>query len=120
MTTCAMRALYWAPRILGILLAVFLSLFALDVFGGGYSPLQTIGALLLHLVPTFLVLVALAVAWRWEWIGAVLFGALAVLYLFMTWGRFPLGVYVSVSGPLALTGFLFLLNWIYRAELRAR
>ena len=114
------RVLFWTPRVLGILFAIFLSLFALDVFSEGYGLWQTIGALLLHLVPTFIVVIALVIAWRWEWFGAVLFSALAVFYVVWTWGRFPLGTYLSISGPLVLVGVLFLFNWIYRAQLRAR
>jgi len=29
----------------------------------------------------------------------------------MTWGRFPLSVYLVIAGPLALTGVLFLASW---------
>ncbi len=59
-------------------------------------------------------------AWRWEWIGAILFIALALFYLVWTGGRFPWIVYLLVIGPLVLMSVLFLLNWIYRAQLRTR
>jgi len=39
----------------------------------GYGFWETILALLIHLVPTGLVLVALAIAWRWDWAGTILF-----------------------------------------------
>jgi len=114
------QLLFWAPRILCLLFAVFMSVFALDVFGEGYGFWETMLALLMHLIPTALVLVVLAVAWRWEWVGAVLFGALAVFYVVWAWGRFPLSVYFVISGPMALIGVLFLFNWIHRAQLRTR
>jgi len=120
MTTSTKRVLLWTPRVLGILFAIFLSVFALDVFSEGYGLWRTIGALLLHLVPTFIVVIALIIAWRWEWVGAVLFSALAVFYVVWTWGRFPWVTYLSISGPLVLVGVLFLFNWIYRAQLRTR
>jgi hypothetical protein len=42
------------------------------------------------------------------------------LYIVTMWHRpFPWHVYVLMSGPLFLLGGLFLLNWVYRAELRA-
>ena len=75
------RILFWSPRGLGILIAVFVSLFALDVFAEGYSLWETIGALLMHLIPTFVILVVLGIAWRWEWIGGFLFVVLGVLYI---------------------------------------
>jgi len=69
MNASARRVLFWTPRILCILFAVFLSVFSLDVFSEGYGFWQTIGALLLHLVPTFIVVFALLIGWRWEWVG---------------------------------------------------
>lgn len=72
----------------------------------------------MHLIPSFIVVIALVVAWRWEWVGAVLFFGLAVFYVVMAWGRFPFGTYLAISGPLGLIGVLFLLNWRYRCELR--
>lgn len=114
------RLLHWTPRILGLLFAIFLSLFALDVFDEGYGSWETVVALFMHLVPTFIVLIVLAIAWRWEWVGAVLFCGLAVFYVLWTWGRFPFGTYLAISGPLLLVGILFLLNWRRRDELRER
>jgi len=66
------------------------------------------------------VLIVLAIAWRWEWVGAVLFCGLAVFYVVWTWGRFPFGAYLAISRPLLLLGVLFLLNWRRRDELRER
>jgi MFS family permease len=112
------RLLFWAPRILCIAFALFLNLFALDVFGESQGFWKTALALLMHLIPTGLILLVLAVSWRWEWVGAILFPALGGLYLFMFWGRFPWSVYLLISGPLFLAGVLFLLGWLRRSELR--
>jgi hypothetical protein len=113
------RVVFWTPRILCLLFAVFISLFALDVFGEGYGFWETIFAFAMHLIPTAIVLVALAVAWRWEWVGAILFTALGVWYIVMTWKEFDWITYLLIAGPLFLIGALFLANWLYRAELRA-
>jgi hypothetical protein len=94
--------------------------FALDVFGEGYGFWEAVLALLIHLVPTYIVVIVLVVAWRWEWVGTILFSALAVFYVVWTWGRFPLVTYLSISGPLVLLAVLFLFNWTYRAHLRTR
>jgi MFS family permease len=114
------RLLFWAPRILCILFAVFVSLFALDVFGEGYGFWGTMLALLMHLIPTGVILIVLAISWRWEWVGGILFTALGVLYLVMFWGRFHWSAYLLISGPLLLVGILFLINWLYRARLRTQ
>jgi len=120
MNTITERVLFWSPRVLTILFALFLTIFAADVFSEGYGIWQTIGALLLHLFPTFLVFILLIIAWRWPLIGAVLFGALAAVYVAWAWGRFPFSVYLFIAGPVLLVSVLFLLNWIYGAQLRTR
>jgi len=120
MNTSTKRVLFWTPRVLCILFAMFLSIFALDVFSEGHGFWETILALLIHLVPTYIVVIALVIAWRWEWVGAILFSALAVFYVVWFWGRFPLVNYLCISGLLVLAGVLFLFNWIYRAQLRTR
>ncbi|MEM9905446.1 MAG: hypothetical protein AAF921_10530 [Cyanobacteria bacterium P01_D01_bin.44] len=107
--------LFWSPRVLCILFAIFLSLFALDVFSEGYDFGETILALLIHLIPTYLVVISLAIAWRWEWVGSILFIALALFYLATSGGESWV-----ISGPLFLVGLLFLLNWRYRGRLKTQ
>jgi len=114
------RALYWAPRILGILFALFLSVFAFDVFAEGYGVLGTVVAFVMHLVPTFVVLLVLAIAWRRERLGALLFCCLAVFYVVITRGRFVLAAYLVVSGSLLVDALLFLLSWRVRNAARFR
>ena len=106
------QVLFWAPRILGILFAISISLFALDVFGEGYSFGETVLALGMHLIPTAILLVVLILAWRWEWIGGILFPGLGILYLVTAGGLFNWSALV-ISGPLFLVGILFLINWQY-------
>lgn len=109
--------LLWTPRVLTIIFALFISIFALDVFGEGLGLSQTIVALLIHLIPTLIILLLLGVAWRREWVGAVGFIALSFLYLVTAWGRLHWSAYALISGPLLLIGLLFFLNWSYRAKL---
>ena len=109
------RVLFWSPRILCILYAMFLSMFALDVFSEGHGFTQTILALIMHLVPTYLVVIALVIAWRWEGVGAILFTALTLFYLVMSKG----GSWI-ISGPLLFVSLLFFINWKYKAQLKMR
>jgi hypothetical protein len=113
------QLLFWVPRVLTILFAGFLSLFALDVFDEGFGFWGTVVALFMHLIPTWIVLIVLAVSWRWEWVGAVLFAALGLLYVYFAVGRGHPEWTLVISGPLFLVGGLFLLNWLYRKQIRA-
>ena len=69
MSDTTRRLLYWAPRVLGILFALFVSIFALDVFGQATVSGARFRALLMHLIPVYILLIALAIGWRWEWAG---------------------------------------------------
>ena len=104
------KALYWAPRVLAILAAAFISMFAMDVFSEGSSFWNTLPALAIHLIPTYILVVVIIVAWKWELVGGIIFIILSIAYIIMAWGRFHISVYVVISGPLFLTGILFLLN----------
>lgn len=113
------RLLYWTPRIFGLLYAAFTSVFALDVFGEGYTFWRTILALMMHLIPTAVVLGALAISWRWGWAGGPVFLAIGAWYLVASWGRFPWSTYLVIAGPLFLLGLLFEIDW-WSARLRTR
>ena len=112
------RLLFWSPRVLCIAFALFLSLFALDVFNEGLGLWKTILALSIHLIPTAFVVLVLALSWRWGWVGGILYIAAGILYLIEA-QHHPDWV-VVISGPLFLVGALFLLNWLKRAEIRAK
>jgi len=114
------RMLFWSPRALTIIFAVFISIFALDVFNEGYDFWKTLLALAIHLIPTLVILLFLVVAWRWEWIGGIVFLILAVSYVVMVWGRFPVSVYFVISGPMVIISMLFFVNWKYRSEIRTK
>lgn len=68
--------------------------------------------------PVYLILIALGIAWRWEWVGGILFIGLGLLYIINAWGQFPWSVYLTIAGPALLIGLLFLVDWRYRAGLQ--
>jgi hypothetical protein len=108
--------LFWTPRVLCILFALFLSLFALDVFEERRSIWVSMPDFLIHLLPTYAIIAVLIVAWRWEWIGAILCFALAAVYAIWAMGRFHWGVFFVIPGPLIVIGTLFLMNWFSRSQ----
>lgn len=113
------KILFWTPRVLCIAFALFLSLFATDVFVPGRSIFDAIIAFLMHLIPVYIILAVLAVSWKFEWIGAAFYSGLGLFYIIWVWGKFPFVTYLGISGPLFLIGILFLINWIYRKEIKS-
>jgi len=117
MTLNYKQVLHWAPRILGILFAIFISLFALDVFGKGNSPWEALGEYLIHLTPTYILLATLIIAWKWELIGAILYALEGVSYIFLLWEQ-PAPASLLITGPLFVISGLFLLDWALKSQIR--
>ena len=110
--------LRWTPRIGMIIFAAFLSLFALDIFGQGYTLWETVVGLTMHLIPTFALLIVLALAWRWPLVGGVT--ALLVAGGFMLqfgggWGD-NWFLYLILVGPQIVVGLMFLADWWLHGE----
>ncbi|MFC2078896.1 hypothetical protein ACFLSZ_02840 [Candidatus Bipolaricaulota bacterium] len=72
--------LLWMPRVLAMALALFLSMFAMDVFFEGKDFWETSGAFLTHLVPSFCVITILVIGWRRDGLSALGFLTLAIAY----------------------------------------
>lgn len=119
MTTSDKGLVFWAPRVVTILFALFLGVSSLDVIAQTNGIVETISALVVHLVPTLLVLLVLPLAWRWEWVGITAFAAFAVAYIVITRARFPAGTYVLICGPLLLISVLFLISYLRPAPATA-
>ncbi len=113
MLTPTKQLLYWSPRILGIMFALFISLFALDVFSEGEPVFKAVAGFLIHLIPTYLIIIALILAWKWERSGGIVFIGLGLVYIVMAWGRENIYAFLFISGPLIIVGILFLLNWLF-------
>jgi len=97
-----------------MLYAVFVSIFALDVFEGGYGFGQTMLALFVHLVPAAMIIVVLVISWRKEWLAAIVFFAAGILYLLSNLQH--LDWVPPISGPLWLMGILFFVSWLQRKK----
>ena len=102
--------LLWSPRVLGILVSLFLGLFALDSFSEGRPFVESLGAFAIHVAPAVLLLAVVAISWRWPWVGAVTFIGLAAAYTTMVR---RLDWILLISGPLLVVGALFLWSWWY-------
>ena len=109
------KILYWVPRVLGILFAVFISLFSLDVFGEYGFPIVLV-ALFMHNVPTFILIGVLLIAWKWNFIGGILYVLLGLFYILMMRGDVDLIVFLMIPGVVFLVGVLFMINHVWKVK----
>ena len=117
MTSRSGKLLQWSPRILGILVCLFLALFSLDAFGPGKTFAQAIADFFIHLTPVLILLAVVVVAWRWELVGALVFTGVAMAYAYIA--RTHLSWIPIIAGPLLIVGILFFWSWIHRKEFRS-
>ena len=109
--------LFWTPRILTLVFTAFISLFSFDVFEGPGSIWLKLGGFLIHSIPALVMLLGSIYAWRHEWLGALVFMGWGVFYV-MSFRGFILAVYFQLGVLPFSLGLLYLLNWLYRADVR--
>jgi len=110
------KFIYWTPKILGTLFALFLMMFSLDVFEPGLTAWQIAIGLLIHNIPALFLLIILIISWRHEIVGGIVFILVGLLYILMLVMNSKLEWYmlswsVTIAGPAFLTGILFIISW---------
>lgn len=117
--------LHWVPRILCILMILFISMFALDAFAPNLTIWQQLGGFLIHLIPSYILIAALIFAWKREHAGGwvfIIFGigfSIAVFLLNLNRNHFSAAQSLIntliVAIPFIVVGILFIRS--YRAKL---
>ena len=113
------KFLFWAPRIIAIVILGFLFVLSLDVFEPDLPIGQIMMGLLIHNIPTLVLLGVLIISWKHESVGGIVFILAGILYVVVT-GRSEDEWYTAllwsliIAGPAFLAGILFLLGWLKR------
>jgi hypothetical protein len=116
----SIRVFHWLPRIIGILAILFVSLFATDAFAPGLTFGQQLTAFIMHLIPSFVLLAFLIIAWKWEFVGGIIFLvtglALSPFIFMMNYNRnhfsvaASIGVILMITFPFIVVGILFIIS----------
>ena len=110
---------FWAPRIICILAILFISMFAADAFAPELTFWQQIGGFLMHLIPSFILLVLLLVAWKWEFIGGIIFILIGIGFSPFIYQHnynmnhsvgMSLGIIMMITFPFVVVGVLFMVS----------
>lgn len=116
------KLFYWLPRLLCIVAILFISMFALDAFDNRLTIWQQIGSFLIHLIPSYVLIIALIIAWRWELIGGIIFTSIGfitgplIFYHNTSINHFSvlqsLGIVSLINLPFIIVGGLFIFNYL--------
>ena len=111
--------IHWIPRILCILSILFVSLFAFDSFEPGRTIWQQLGAFAIHLIPSFILLALLIVAWNWEYVGGIIFVLIGLGFSPFIFSHnyamnhsvwMSLSVILVITFPFVVVGILFVIS----------
>jgi hypothetical protein len=113
-----MKIIYWLPRVICILAILFVGMFALDAFAPGLTIWQQIGGFLIHLIPCYILIILLVVAWKWEYIGGIIYTiaglGFCISVFLLNYNRNQFSVAQSlvnallVAFPFVIVGILFI------------
>lgn len=115
----SIKLFHWLPRIICMLAIAFVSLFAFDSFSPDLSFWEQMGGFLIHLIPSFILMGILILAWKKERVGGIIFiilGTILSVVLFAhnykvnnsIWTS--LLVILAISIPFVIVGVLFLVS----------
>lgn len=119
------KILYWTPRIICILAILFVSLFALDAFDGQLSIWEQIGGFLIHLIPSFILLGLLILAWKYEYIGGIILIIIGLIFSVIVFRHnyrmnqsfwMSIGVIASITFPFIIAGTLFVIHHLKKRK----
>lgn len=95
--------------LLGTIYVGFITVFALDVWTNPSAWPRLLPALLINLLPAFLVFLLIRIARKHRWVGMGAFPLLGLFYLLVAWGRFHWSVYPIITFPLFIMGLFYYL-----------
>jgi hypothetical protein len=120
------KVIYWLPRVICILAICFVSLFAFDVFSPRLTIWQQLFGLFLHLIPSFILITILAIAWKWEFLGGIIFTLIGMAmspFIFLhnrNVNHFPVKECIfdvlMITFPFIVVGILFLFSYFIRKK----
>jgi hypothetical protein len=114
-----LKIIHWTPRIFCILVILFISMFALDSFDPKFTLWQQLVALFMNLIPTWILIIFLVIAWKWELAGGIFLAIVALGFTpFIYFHNYTmnqsvwisLSIVMMINFPVLLTGMLFVLS----------
>jgi len=116
----SINVFHWLPRIICILAILFVSMFALDAFDPELTLWKQIVDFLIHLIPSYIMIALLVIAWKWEYVGGIIFTVIGFVFcvsvFLLNYNRNHFSIAQSiistliVAVPFVLVGILFMMS----------
>lgn len=114
---------HWLPRVLCILAIGFISIFAADAFAPGLTIWQQLADFIMHLIPSFILLAILLLAWKKELIGGIVFIIIGIVFTPFIYNHnynmnnsvsTSIGIVLMITFPFIVTGVLFIVSYFLK------
>jgi hypothetical protein len=100
-----------AATSIGILYAFALLVFAADVFSKDQNISQTLIDLVLHFIPTVIVLLLVVIAHQRPLMGSIIFAINGLVYIISGWDNLHWSAHILIAGPLLLMSILYVIAY---------
>ncbi len=101
--------LIWIPRVLMMLLILFVSMFSLDAFEGNHTIWQKLLGFFIHNIPSLLLVATLFITWKKPLFAGIFFIVLAIL-LSIFWHTYENPTtFLIFTVPMLVVGILFII-----------
>ncbi|KAA3639764.1 MAG: hypothetical protein DWQ02_03120 [Bacteroidetes bacterium] len=113
------KIFHWLPRVLAILAIGFISLFALDAFNPELPLGKQFLDFLMHMIPSFVLILVLLLAWKKEVIGGIIFIIIGLAFTPWVFQHnyqmnqsvgMTISIVAMISLPFVVIGILFLIS----------
>jgi len=117
----SVKVMHWLPRILCIFAILFISLFAADSFSSDLTFWQKIFSFLIHLIPTFVMIILLIISWKRDLFGSISFILVGIVFIPIVYSMnynlnqsvaASLGAMAGITLPFILVGILFWTSYL--------
>lgn len=123
------KIILWLPRLLCIGAILFVSMFALDSFEPGIPFSQQLLNFFMHLIPTYVLLLLLWLAWKKPYVGGIIIAIIGVvtspLIYNLNYNRnhsvmLSLSIILLITIPFIVIGILFILSHFQKKNEKIR
>ncbi len=115
------KIIMWTPRVLAIIIIIFVALMAFDGFVPSGTPVNFSFSFFISLLPAIVFLLALILAWFYKLAGGITYIILGAAMNFFVHVNINELSFLTLSSPVLVVGVLFLLSHFYdRASSRTQ
>jgi hypothetical protein len=111
------KFILWAPRVLTIIITIFLSVMVFNIFKGLVVTRENSLAALMNISPALIMIAGLVIGWKHKLAGGIIIMILGIIMTFLLRKYGDLIVFLPLATPILVTGILYVLSFLYERQI---